>query len=328
MNVGEGNSLVPHGLPLLERAHGTRTLWEELPPRVRRAVEERLGSRVVEARSQRGGFSPGLAARLRTANGTRVFLKASCPELNPNTPDVQRREAHIAASLPAGAPVSRLLWVYDEGETGWVALVFVDVEGHLPAYPWQPSELERVVAAIAEMHEALTPCPLDLPGAGSRIESSLSGWAHLQGGEEGLDTWSRRYRNLLVGLEREAPAAAAGETMIHLDLRADNILLTGDSVVIVDWPGAAVGASWIDMVSMAPSVALEGGPEPEVFFAMHPAARAASPHQVSAVLAAFAGFFTFNAIQPSPLGLPTLRAFQAAQGEVARRWLATRLKLA
>lgn len=56
-------------------------------------------------------------------------------------------------------------------------------------------------------------------------------------------------------------------------------------------------------------------------------AHAADPQKVNAVLATFAGFFTFNSLQPAPPGLPTLRVFQAAQGEVARRWLAQRLGL-
>jgi aminoglycoside phosphotransferase (APT) family kinase protein len=311
----------------MERAQGKRITWEELPLRVRAAVEERLGGHVVEAQNQQGGFSPGLAARLRTTDGKRIFLKASSPELNPDTPSVHRREARIAAVLPPWAPVSRFLWLYDEGEAGWVALAFVDVEGHLPAHPWQQMELERVVAAIAQMHEALTPCPLDLPSAGSRIATSLSGWVGLKGEGAGLDPWSRRHLDTLTALEQEAPAAAAGNSVIHLDLRADNILLTDDGVVIVDWPGAAVGASWVDMVGMAPSVALEGGPEPAAFFAMHPAARAADPRLVNAVLAAFSGLFTVSALRPAPPGLPTLRPFQTAQGEVARRWLADRLEL-
>lgn len=311
----------------MERAQGKRIAWEHIPRRVRAAVEERLGDRVVEAHNQQGGFSPGLAARLLTAGGARIFLKASGPELNPLTPSIHRHEARIAAALPAGAPVSRFLWLYDEGEGGWVALAFADVAGRLPAHPWDRGELERVVAAIAEMHEALTPCPLDLPSAGSRIVATLNGWAKLHGDESGLDAWSRRHLNTLIELEREAPNASAGNTMLHLDLRADNILLTDSDVVIVDWPGAAVGAPWVDMVGMAPSVVLEGGPEPVEFFAMHPAASAAEPRNVDAVLASFAGFFTANALQPPPPGLPTLRAFQAAQGEVARRWLADRLYL-
>ena len=39
---------------------------------------------------------------------------------------------------------------------------------------------------------------------------------------------------------------------------------------------------------------------------------------------AMAGFFTAEGLRPAPPGLPTLRAFQLAQGEVAQRWLSYR----
>jgi hypothetical protein len=38
-----------------------------------------------------------------------------------------------------------------------------------------------------------------------------------------------------------------------------------------------------------------------------------------------AGYFTERSLRPAPPGLPTVRLFQAAQGEVARRWLAALL---
>lgn len=311
----------------MERAQGTRIRWEGVPLQVREAIEEWLGDRVVDVHHQQGGFSPGLAARLRTAGGTRVFLKAGGPELNPHTPAIYRHESRVAAALPAGAPVSRLLWTYDEGESGWVAVAFTDIDGRLPSHPWQPEELERVVQAIVALHTSLTPCPLDLPSVGYRIEAGLHGWSRLKDDEDRLDAWSRRHLADLIELERAAPEAAAGETMVHLDLRADNILLTDDGVVIVDWPNASVGAPWVDMLGMAPSVSLEGGPLPEEFFSLHPAARSADPDRVTAVLAAIAGYFTLSALQPPPPGLPTVRAFQAAQGEVIRRWLGQRLRL-
>jgi RIO-like serine/threonine protein kinase len=31
---------------------------------------------------------------------------------------------------------------------------------------------------------------------------------------------------------------AAGTTLLHADIRADNVLLTGGGVVVVDWPHA------------------------------------------------------------------------------------------
>ncbi|HZS95110.1 MAG TPA: aminoglycoside phosphotransferase family protein [Chloroflexota bacterium] len=311
----------------MQRAQGVRITWDQIPPRVRDAIETQLGGRVVEAWNQQGGFSPGLAARIRTESGNRVFLKAAGPDLNPVTPAIHRRESRIAAALPSDAPVPRFLWSLDEGGAGWIVLAFEDVDGRLPSHPWDPAELERAVAAIAAMHRALTPSPIDLPPAAIRLSRTLNGWARLRSDEPGLDDWPRRHLETLTALEAEAPEAASGTTMIHIDLRADNILLTDTDVVIVDWPSAAVGAPWIDMIGMAPSVALEGGPPPEEFFRLHPASREAHPHRVTAVVASIAGYFTYNALQPPPPGLPTLRDFQAAQGAITRRWLAERLNL-
>ena len=57
-------------------AAGVRVAWADLPARVRDVVEEILGAPVVEAVSQPGGFSPGSADRVRTADGRRAFVKA------------------------------------------------------------------------------------------------------------------------------------------------------------------------------------------------------------------------------------------------------------
>src|SRR4051794_4052250 len=99
-------------------AEGIRRLWEDLPDGVRRAVATRLGAPVVAAASQRGGFSPGVAARLRTAAGGRAFLKAVGPWPNPTSRVHHRREALVTAALPPGVPVPRLLWSFER--EGWV----------------------------------------------------------------------------------------------------------------------------------------------------------------------------------------------------------------
>lgn len=46
---------------------------------------------------------------------------------------------------------------------------------------------------------------------------------------------------------------------------------------------------------------------------------------ITAVLAGLTGYFLDAARQPSPRGLPTVRAFQAAQGERTLAWLKTRV---
>ncbi len=79
-----------------------------------------------------------------------------------------------------------------------------------------------------------------------------------------------------------------------------------------------------DGLFFAPGVAMQGGPPPEELLLRYPPARHGDPDAITAVVCAIAGFFVGEGLQPAPPRLPTLRAFQAAQGEVAREWLARR----
>jgi len=69
---------------------------------------------------------------------------------------------------------------------------------------------------------------------------------------------------------------------------------------------------------------LEGGPPPEELLAAHPQTSATDPDVVTILLAAVCGFFLSYSFRPPPPGLPTVRAFQAAQGDVALAWLRRR----
>ena len=97
--------------------------------------------------------------------------------------------------------------------------------------------------------------------------------------------------------------------------------------MLVDWPHACIGAAWIDKVCFLPSVGLAGGPSPtEVEQVLDPLA-GTDFDAVNRVLAALTGYFTVEGLSPDPPGLPTVRAFQRAQGLVGRTWLAARLRV-
>ena len=316
---------------LIPPAGGPRQQWADLPASIRAGIEERLGATVVSARSQAGGFSPGLAAIVATTTGDRAFVKAVGPEPNPTSPLIHRREALVAAYLPADAPVARLRWDWDTGGDGWVVLAFDVVEGRQPAIPWVPAEVDLVLSALDHLSAALTPSPVPEAVVG-RVER----WGVLRGSwwlrtqlfpPDGLDRWSARHLSALVELERAAPDAAAGETLLHLDLRADNLLIGPAGVTVVDWPHARLGAAWVDRAFLAPSLAMQGGPSPESLMGRGGVGPRPDEMALTAVVAAMAGFFTWQALEPPPPGLPTLRAFQAAQGAVARSWLARRTGL-
>lgn len=252
-----------------------------------------------------------------------MFVKAVSEQSNPDSPDMHRREARIVAALPESAPVPRLLWTYDEG--GWVALCFEDVNGRHPGEPWTESDLALVLAALQKMSSDLTPSPIDTGATATRaFEQAINGWqVALRRGEDRLDPWCLKHLSRLAELEAGAPQAAAGETLLHFDSRADNLLIAGDRVYVVDWPHARKGAAWVDWVAMAPSVAMQGGPDPETLMRRFDL-RGASATAIDAVVCSLAGYFVVKALDPPPPGIPTVRAFQAAQGEVAVRWLRER----
>jgi aminoglycoside phosphotransferase len=305
---------------------GMRLGWQQTPARVRAAIQSRLGAEVVDAVSQPGGFSPGLAARRRLADGRRVFVKAISADRTPMGPSSYRAEARITAALPPSVPAPRLLWSYDDGD--WVALVLEDIDGHPPAQPWRPEELDRVLAALAALAVDLTPTPVGAPAVTDGWAESRTGWRRLAtAGDRRLAEvapWAWAHLDRLAELEARWSQAAAGATLLHGDLRADNLLLTPSRVVLVDWPHACVGAAWIDLLFMLPSVAMQGL-DPEPVFTRHPVGRRVDADAVTAVLAAIAGFFVSASLEPAPPGLPTLRGFQLAQGQAALTWLRRRL---
>lgn len=311
-------------------AEGNRVDWGNLPASVTADIERVIGSPVVQARTQPGGFSPGLAARLRCADGSRHFVKAVSAEANPDSPGFHRREAGILRGLDplaaAGSlPIARLRGVVEQDP--WIALILDDVDGRNPATPWADDDLARVLAAVDVLADALTPAPIAAPDVEVMLGDTFMGWRKLAKAPDDdqldrLDDWSRDRLDELAELEATWTAAAAGDTLVHGDLRADNVLLTSDGVVVVDWPHACRGAGFMDVVFLAPSVAMQGGPEPGDLLAMTRVGRSVSRQALSATVCALAGYLTQRSLAPPPAGIPTVRGFQAAQGQVARRWLA------
>ena len=238
---------------------------------------------------------------------------------------MHRREAVVSAALPRSPRFPRLLEVFDDTE--WVALAFDAVDGRPPHHPWDPVELGRVADGLSAMHAELTPSPApDLDPLSVRAVQLFGGWSTLVtlGAPAELDPWAAAHLDRLAELEAGWPEACVGETLVHGDVRADNVLVTEDRVVFVDWPFGSVGNPAFDVIAWAPSVVLEGGPPPEELLALCEASRRADADAMTVLLTAICGFFVSHSLQPAPPGLPTLRAFQAAQGAVALDWLRRR----
>jgi aminoglycoside phosphotransferase (APT) family kinase protein len=300
----------------MAHAAGVRLPFEKVPAVVRAWVERSLGSVVVSAVTQQGGFSPGVAARLVTASGRRAFVKTVGTALNPKTPELFRQE--ITAMQAIGTvPMAPVLYdVYDDGD--WVGMLFEDIEGRLPAHPWEQADADRVLGALDELTDALDPSPWpDAPVAAVRSREFLSRWDNVL--EDGLavPSWMDGRVEEFAELARTGlRALAEGKSLAHWDLRADNIILTDDRVVFIDWAHPALAPRWADTVivhaDMRGSVTLPELPD--------------SPdgEAITGFIAAIGGGQWWGSAQPAPPGLPTVRTWQRETALVHLDWVRER----
>lgn len=306
---------IPHG------ATAVRLQWYELPGLIRARIEERLGGRVVAVTSQDSGFSPGFAARLVIGRRQRVFVKAASVEDTPDLASAYRVEAETSARLPEEVPAPVLRWTFDEA--GWTVLCFDDVPGHPPHRPWRPEELTASLTALTVMAQALTPGPPDLvvPEAREWLRDDFGYWTRLAGHGSG-ETDPQVAE--LAALEKDALDALRGDSIIHADLRDDNVIVgDGGQVWFCDWNWASRGAPWFDLLLLLISARADGY-DTDALFAAHPLGADVDAEAVDAVLAGLAGYFTRSSLLPPDARSPHLRAHQASYAAAALSWLAVR----
>lgn len=306
---------------------GGRKQWGDLPGEVRAAVAAQLGSPVVGAVSQAGGFSPGSADRVVTASGCRAFVKALDGVRHPGSVDLHRREARVLGALPATLPVPSLMALVEVG--GWVALVAEDVDGDTPALPWRLPAVGAALDALGSLAAAPLPPALRelLPRADVDVVHDFAGFERLRSDPwpelARTHPWAAARLESLVDLARRGVEVLEGDSLVHGDVRADNLVQRRDgTVVVVDWPHAGVGSPLFDVVALLLNVRLSGS-DVDVDGLLAERLPGADD-DATAVLAGMAAYFTDAGRQPPVPGLPALRAFQAAQAEVALAWLRER----
>lgn len=297
-----------------------RPEWTALPAELRASVEERLGSRVVASVGQTGGFTPGVASRLTLADRSRVFAKAM-PVDDPLAANY-RAEAWCAERLPERVPAPRLRFSVETHN--WIVLVFADVEGRTPDVT-DPGDLAAVLDTVRTLATVLTPNPLPgVPLAEQELAPLMHAWRTFaaDGPPADLDGWSLRHLDRLARLESGWTAATAGDTLLHADLRPDNMLRTSTGeIVVVDWACACTGAAWVDLVVLLGSVA---GVDAEAVVRDHPVTRDVDPAAIDAFVCALAGLWEQQCRGPERPRSPYLRRFQARNAAVTRAWLAHR----
>ncbi len=311
----------PHAASIPHGATAVRPQWSDLPQPVRDLIENRLGGSVVAVSNQGSGFTPGFASRLLDDNGRRAFVKAVSEEASPVIADCYRTESGIVPLLPPGVPAPPLRWTVEDA--GWVILGFDDVPGRPPARPWQPAELTQVLTSLTPMAEALTPGPASLvvPDAGDVLREDFGYWRQLA---DTTSAGSDAQIAELADLDDRSLDALRGDSVVHCDLRDDNVIVGDDGRVwICDWNWPSRGAAWFDLLTLLISVRGDGY-DAEALFTAHPLGAEADRAAVDAALAGLSGYFTRASAGPALTTSPHLRTHQSWYAETTLSWLAIR----
>jgi len=116
----------------------------------------------------------------------------------------------------------------------------------------------------------------------------------------------------------------AGDTLVHMDVRDDNVLVRPDGrAILCDWNWPIVGAPWLDSLIMLIGPRGDGLDVDDVIAARRLLRDVPADH-VDRFLALMAGYFLKSAADPVPSTSPYLREAQRWQGEVVWGWLCER----
>ncbi len=231
------------------------------------------------------------------------------------------REEHRAYRALEGLPfLPRLLGWDDDGVAPVLALE--DLSGAQWPPPWNDARVDAVLGALEALHAS---APAESLPPADESQFGQDGWPAVAADPEpalATGLCSRRWltEHLPALAEASAQAQIGGASVLHFDVRSDNLCLVDDRAILVDWNNACVGNPVLDTAAWLPSLRSEGGPPPDRVL---PDGTPGLP----ALASLLAGYFCARAGLPNIPQAPHARPLQLAQARTSLPWAARLLGL-
>jgi hypothetical protein len=279
-----------------------------LPPGEIDRVERALGWRPVSFRpatSGRGASDTAarwIVADRRGSGPDRrsAFVKVGATEL---TARWTRTEYRTSGSL-GGWFLPEVLGFDDDGSRPVLALEDLSTADWPP--PWTDGQVTAVLAALAAIAGTRPPdhLPRKLPDDGIDWRDVAAEPAPFLALGLCSESWLDRALPSLISAAAGAPLA--GDALVHLDIRSDNLCFRDGRAVVIDWNHACIANSDVDIAFWLPSLHAEGGPQPDSILPDAPG------------LAAWvAGFFCARAGEAPIADAPHVRELQLRQSRTS-----------
>jgi thiamine kinase-like enzyme len=273
-------------------------------------IERLIGAKVESYKPVEGGYTPAMRLLCRTTRAS-FFVKVG---VTPLTSTFLRREIRLYNSI-RGDFLPRL--VASEDHESAPILVLEDLSASYWPPPWDARRIDLVLAQINTMHNT----QVSLESYAQIHGTRGSNWQAVAADPApflalGLaDTpWLDVALPLLLRYEERC--STDGNSLTHWDLRSDNICITDSRAIFIDWNHACLSNPQLDLGFWLPSLAYEGGPEPESILPEAPE-----------IAAWVAGFFAARAGLPGIHDAPRVRLVQRQQLQIALPWAARALDL-
>jgi hypothetical protein len=273
-------------------------------------IESTLGKRVVNLHPIGRGYTPAQRMVVSFADGSSLFSKRGT---SPLTVEWLRQEKRIYETLTGSFMARYLGWIEDD----YPILLLEDLShAHWPP-PWREDQIRQVVGTLLHLWGSSLS---DIPKLVD-LTDKYNGWIQVANDPTpflslGIASASWLGAALPILLAIDGAQVVAGESLLHLDLRSDNICILDGRVILVDWNLVCLGNPDFDLGCWLPSLETEGGPPPEIVL---PGA--------GDIAALVSGFFAARAGLPTIPEAPNVRHIQRAQLKSALPWATRTLGL-
>jgi hypothetical protein len=273
-------------------------------------VEALLGDTLAFLETPQGGYSSARRWLATGAKGRTAFVKIG---VTPIAETNLRREAQVYERLRLPCMPEVYGW---DAESPPILLLSDLSECTWPP-PWTPGTVERALETIHAVHAARAP----LPTCAEIHDIPDDWWGRIAAAPERFlrlsvvsSEWLERHLHALSASARTV--SAAGASVVHFDLRSDNLCFSPTRSYLVDWSHACLGNGRVDLAQFLPGLAAEGGPLPEEVLPDEPG------------LASWvAGCLAWYASKPPIPTAPGVRPMQRRHLEAALPWAVRALGL-
>ncbi len=284
---------------------------QSLSTELHHRLEKIISQPLKQIRYIQRGYTAALRLVVTLADGTSVFAKIATDSL---TAKWLRNEHKIYNAISASFMPHYLAW-NDDGTHP--ILILEDLSQAYWSPPWSETQIHQVVETLGEISK--TPLS-NLPLLKDDL-SLIHGWRNVAEQPKpflslGLATEKWLEAVLPELLQIDGRKILSGQSLLHLDVRSDNICFFNNRVIFIDWNWACRGNAMFDLGAWLPSLEAEGGPRPETILP--------DGGEIAALLS---GYFASHAGLPSPHNAPYVRQIQLTQLKFALPWMVRALDL-